>query len=196
MINSSIPIYLASQSPRRKKMLKIMGVKFKSLNLKMEEVISPNETPLRNVKRIAREKGEYGASKIGKGIVIAADTIVVVDGEILGKPVDKKDAERILSLLSNRSHYVYTGFSLINTETRKILVDYSKTKVFFKKLSLKEIREYIETDSPMDKAGAYGIQDDYGAIFVNKIVGCYYNVLGFPVNKIYEGLKKITWFAK
>lgn len=191
MINSSIPIYLASKSPRRKKMLEIMGVSFKSLNVEMDEIISPNQSPVKNVKRIAREKCEFASKNIKQGIIIAADTIVVVDGTILGKPKNVKDAARILGLLSDRSHFVYTGFALLNKKSDKIFVDYSKTKVHFKKLTAKEIKKYINSGSPMDKAGAYGIQDDYGAIFVKKISGCYYNVLGFPVNKIYEGLKAI-----
>lgn len=191
MINSSIPIYLASKSPRRKKMLEIMGIRFKSLNVEMREIISANESPVKNVKRIAKEKCELASKEIGNGIIIAADTIVVVDQIILGKPKNVKDAGRILGLLSDRSHFVYTGFALLNTKSDKILVDYSKTKVYFKKLTSREIKEYISSGSPMDKAGAYGIQDDYGAVFVKKINGCYYNVLGFPVNKIYEGLKVV-----
>lgn len=191
MIKSSIPIYLASQSPRRKKMLEIMGVKFKSINVSMDEIIFSKESPIKNVKRIAQEKCEFASKDINKGVIIAADTIVVIDKKILGKPVNTKDAQKILSFLSNRSHFVYTGFALLNIESNKMIVDYSKTKVFFKRLTHQEITEYIKTGSPMDKAGAYGIQDDYGAIFVEKIIGCYYNVLGFPVNKIYEGLKAI-----
>jgi septum formation protein len=116
----------------------------------------------------------------------------VLNGEIIGKPQNKKDAENILLKLSNRSHYVYTGFTLLNKNLNKQINGYSRTKVNFRKLDVKEIKDYIKTGSPMDKAGAYGIQDDFGAVFVKSIQGCYYNVLGFPASKIYEELKNIT----
>lgn len=191
MITSKVPIYLASGSPRRKNLLKMIGIKFRTIQIDTEEKIELSQTAVKNVKRLAVEKSEYALKKINNGIVIAADTIVVIDGEIIGKPKNKKDAVIILQKLSGRSHYVYTGYSIVNKSRNKKITSYSKTKVFFKKLSLKEIKDYIKTGSPMDKAGAYGIQDDYGAVFVDKIIGSYYNVLGFPISKIYDGLKNI-----
>ncbi len=191
MITSKYPIFLASKSPRRRDMLKMLGVKFRTLNVETEEVLNPNETPLQNVKRLALEKAIAAKEKVKNGIIITADTIVVLDKEIIGKPKNKADAQNILLKLSNRSHFVYTGFALVNKNLNKQIVGYSKTKVIFRKLDLKEIKDYIKTGSPMDKAGAYGIQDDFGAVFVKSINGCYYNVLGFPASKIYEELKKI-----
>ncbi len=192
MIHSKYPIYLASKSPRRRKMLKTLGIKFNVLDIDIEEVFNHNESPLKNVRRLALEKAIAAEKKIKNGIIITADTIVVLNGEIIGKPQNKKDAENILLKLSNRSHYVYTGFTLLNKNLNKQINGYSRTKVNFRKLDVKEIKDYIKTGSPMDKAGAYGIQDDFGAVFVKSIQGCYYNVLGFPASKIYEELKNIT----
>jgi septum formation protein len=192
MIHSKYPIYLASKSPRRRKMLKTLGIKFNVLDIEIEEVFNHNESPLKNVRRLALEKAIAAEKKIKNGIIITADTIVVLNGEIIGKPQNKKDAENILLKLSNRSHYVYTGFTLLNKNLNKQINGYSRTKVNFRKLDVKEIKDYIKTGSPMDKAGAYGIQDDFGAVFVKSIQGCYYNVLGFPASKIYEELKNIT----
>jgi len=172
-------------------MLNMMGINFRNLNIELDEQIFPNYSPIKNVKRLAYEKCQLALNCIKSGIVITADTIVVVDGEIIGKPKNNLDAKNILTKLSGRSHLVYTGFSLANKSKNIIITDYSKTKVFFRKLTSKEISDYIKTGNPMDKAGAYGIQEDFGAVFVEKINGCYYNVLGFPVSKIYKGLKSI-----
>ncbi len=128
--------------------------------------------------------------KVKDGIIITADTIVVLNKKIIGKPVDEKDAFIILKKLSSNTHQVYTGFAIYNSRKNSTLVDYEKTFVTFRKISDKEIKDYIKTGSPMDKAGAYGIQDDFGAVFVEKINGCYYNVVGLPLFKLYENLKK------
>lgn len=172
-------------------MLDMMKIKYQTIDIDLEEQIIETDSPIKNVKRLALEKCDAALSKIEKGIVISADTIVVLDGLIIGKPKSKIGAERILHSLSGKSHNVYTGFSIANKKSGKIITDYSKTRVDFRILSKKEIKDYIKTGSPMDKAGAYGIQDDYGAVFVNKIIGSYYNVLGFPASKIYEGIKSI-----
>ena len=125
------------------------------------------------------------------GILITADTIVVFDKEIIGKPKSKRDAKLILEKLSNNKHFVYTGFVVKNSVSKKIIIDYEKTEVTFRKLSSSEINSYIASGSPMDKAGAYGIQDDFGAVFVSKINGCYYNVVGLPLSKLYSALNEI-----
>ncbi|PID62814.1 MAG: septum formation protein Maf [Ignavibacteriae bacterium] len=191
MLNSRYPIYLASKSPRRREMLKIMGITHKTLSISTEEKIYAKKTPLYNVKRIADDKCEAALKKVKEGIIITADTIVVIENKIIGKPKDRDDAKRILKLLSNNIHFVYTAFCVCNKTKNIKITGYEKTKVFFRKLEEKEIEEYILTGSPFDKAGAYGIQDDYGAVFVKKIIGCYYNVLGFPASKIYDALKKV-----
>ena len=169
-----------------------MGINYTAISIEMDEIINENQSPVENVKRIALEKCRLALEEIKEGIVITADTIVVVDGRIIGKPNNKTDAKKILNTLSGRSHLVYTGFSISNKKKNKSITDYSKTKVTFKKLTTKEISDYIKTGSPMDKAGAYGIQDDFGAVFVEKISGCYYNVIGFPVSKIYQAFKIIA----
>lgn len=191
MINNSIPIYLASKSPRRKKLLKQLNLKFKTLNVDVDETIHNNENPVKAVTRLSKEKLNYAKEKIKNGIVITADTIVVLNNKKLGKPVDKKDAFRILKLLSGKTHYVYTGFSIYNSINNKTITDYEKTEVTFRELTDQEINEYISGGSLMDKAGAYGIQDDFGAVFIKKINGCYYNVVGLPLAKFYHSFLKV-----
>lgn len=129
--------------------------------------------------------------KVNKGIIITADTIVVLEKKILGKPINKKDAYHILKTLSGKTHTVYTGYSIYNFMNNKLISEMEKTKVTFRELTEKEIKEYINSGSPMDKAGAYGIQDDFGAVFIKKINGCYYNVVGLPLSKLYHALLRI-----
>ena len=191
MIKTSLPIYLASQSPRRKKLLQQLNLSFKTFSVECEEDIKKGETPLQTVKRLSKKKLSIARAKIKNGIIITADTVVVVNGKIIGKPVNKKDAERILKQLSGKTHAVYTGFSIFNSKKNKMISGYEKTLVTFRKLEQQEIRKYIATGSPMDKAGAYGIQDDYGAVFVEKINGCYNNVVGLPLTKFYKALIRI-----
>ena len=188
MIKTDQKIYLASSSPRRKKLLEQIGLQFEVLKINSEEKIKLNESPVQIVKRISLEKMEAAKLKVSKGIIITADTIVAFDNHILGKPKNKKDALRILKLLSGKTHFVYTGFSIFNFQNSKQVSDYEKTAVTFRELSNNEIKEYVASGSPMDKAGAYGIQDDFGAVFVSKINGCYYNVVGLPLSKLYKKL--------
>ena len=191
MISSSIPFFLASKSPRRRKLLKQLNIKFKSFSVEMDEKIHPNEKPSNSVLRLSKEKLELAKLKVKKGIVITADTIVVLNKTVLGKPKNKKDAFRILKLLSGKTHVVYTGYSIFNFTNNKTISEYEKTEVTFRDLNDEEIKEYINGGSPMDKAGAYGIQDDFGAVFINKINGCYYNVVGLPLAKLYHALLRI-----
>ena len=185
------PIYLASKSPRRSKLLNQINVKFKVLGIHTDEIFSDKETPLQNVKRIALQKVSAALKKNKNGIIITADTIVVVDDKKIGKPASKKDAVKMLKMLSGRTHIVYTGFCVINTVSNKKIVGAEKTFVTFRELDSKEITDYVNSGSPMDKAGAYGIQDDYGAVFVSKINGCYYNVVGLPLAKIFIAIRKV-----
>lgn len=192
MLKTNSPIYLASKSPRRRKLLKILGVKFKTLSVELNEEILDGEHPIQTVERLSREKMELAEKKIKNGIIITADTIVVLHKHVLGKPKDKKDAFRILKLLSGKTHIVYTGYTIKNVNSQKTISGYEKTLVTFNKLQDKMILDYIAGGSPMDKAGAYGIQDDFGAVFVKKIDGCYYNVIGLPISKVYKTLIKIV----
>lgn len=191
MINTSIPIYLASKSPRRRKLLKQLNLNFKSFNIEMDEIIHLNEKPFRAVVRLSKEKLKLAKEKVKDGIIITADTIVVRDNIIIGKPLNKKDAYRILKTLSGRTHVVYTGYCVYNSFNDKIICEFEKTKVTFRELTDQEIMDYIKSGSPMDKAGAYGIQDDFGAVFIKKINGCYYNVVGLPLAKLYHALLRI-----
>lgn len=191
MITANKQIYLASKSPRRKKLLKQIGLKFKTVSIDLEEEVLDGEHPIQTVKRLAIHKSDAALNQCKNGIIITADTIVVLKNEIIGKPKNEKDAVSILKKLSGKTHKVYTGFCVRDTSKGKMIVDYQVSKVTFRKLSDKEIRDYVKTGSPMDKAGAYGIQDDFGAVFVNKIEGCYYNVVGLPLSKLYTCLSEI-----
>ena len=195
MANVIPQIYLASKSPRRRKLLTQLALKFKSFSVNLNEEIFDGEHPVKTVKRLALHKSDAAIQKIKSGIVITADTIVVLNKEIIGKPKNEKDAFDILSRLSGKTHAVYTGFVICNVGTGRKIIDYEKTKVTFRKLLPEEIRNYIKTGSPMDKAGAYGIQDDFGAVFVEKINGCYYNVVGLPLAKFYKRLMEFIQIA-
>ncbi len=198
MIKTELPVYLANRrvylasgSPRRKKLLEQLNLRFSSFPVECDEHIRKGESPVKAVKRLSEEKLISAKERIKNGIIITADTIVVIKGKIIGKPKDAKDAERILKLLSNKTHIVYTGFSIFNSKKNKTITDYEKTFVTFRKLKQEEIKKYIAAGSPMDKAGAYGIQDDFGAVFVKKINGCYNNVVGLPLTKVYQALSRI-----
>ncbi|HED07325.1 MAG TPA: septum formation protein Maf [Ignavibacteria bacterium] len=191
MIIKSTPIYLASKSPRRKVLLKQLNIKFKVFSVECDESLKKNESLIQTVKRISLVKLDAAKKIHNDGIIITADTLVVLDNEIIGKPKNKKDAVRILKKLSNNTHKVYTGFSVYNALKNITVTDYEKTLVTFKKLSGSEIKNYVNTGSPLDKAGAYGIQDDFGAVFVKKINGCYNNVMGLPLFKVYNAILRV-----
>lgn len=187
-------IILASASPRRKILLGILlknfGLNFQVKPSNIAEYIPQNIANFgRFVQDLAELKALASAEK-NKGIIIAADTIVVFNNKVFGKPESRADAVKMLKLLSGKEHKVYTGLCLINTLTNKVYKTYQMTRVKFRKLEEREIRYYVSTGSPMDKAGAYGIQDDFGSTFVEKITGDYFNVVGLPVAKTYLCLKK------
>lgn len=192
MITSNQQIFLASKSPRRRKLLKQIGLNFKSFSVDLHEEIFDSEHPIETVKRLSQHKLEEASKKVKDAIIITADTIVVLNKEIIGKPKNEKDAAKILNKLSGKTHQVYTGFAVLNQKTKKKIVSYERTYVTFRRLTKQEILDYVKTGSPMDKAGAYGIQDDFGAVFVEKIEGCYYNVVGLPIQKLYQQLMKIV----
>jgi septum formation protein len=178
------PLILASQSPRRIQLLRQIGWNPIVMPCDVPEVFDPAKSPMENAKDLALKKALCVARE-GKGIIIGADTIVVLDGDMLSKPEDKEDAVRMLMRLSGRTHTVYTGVALAEP-SGKVLVDVEATAVTFRRIPEEEIREYVNGGSPLDKAGAYGIQDDYGAVFVTRIEGCYYNVVGLPLAKLYQ----------
>jgi len=186
------PLILASQSPRRKKLLKQIGMEFRVIPSRAAEIFSSHQSPGENAQRIALEKVTDVAARLRKGIVIGADTIVVLDHHVLGKPKSKDDAKRMLRLLSGREHSVFTGFALKDVESGKYTAGVEETKVRFRKLSEKEIADYVNSGSPMDKAGSYGIQDDFGAVFIERVNGCFYNVVGFPLARFYSTFQQFA----
>jgi septum formation protein len=169
-------------------LLKQIGLRFTVRPSKVEEVFSSRESPRSNARRIALEKAREVARNVSHGIVVAADTIVVVDDKILGKPRTKKEARAMLMKLSGREHIVYTGFALVDARSGRSMAGVERTRVRFRRLDPKEVAGYVGSGAPMDKAGAYGIQDDYGAVFVEKVDGCFYNVVGFPLARFYSTL--------
>ncbi|WP_315168283.1 Maf family protein [Metaclostridioides mangenotii] len=182
-------IVLASASPRRKEILENYNVKFNIIKSEIDEVILGHESPVQAVVRLALEKGIDVASKNQGDLVIAADTIVVLNDKILGKPKNESDAYKTLNSLSGREHQVVTGISLINIAENKKVVDYVVSEVKFKHLSDKVISDYLKTGEFQDKAGAYGIQG-YGALLVDEIKGDYFNIVGLPISKLSDLLIK------
>ena len=173
-------IILASASSRRRELLASLGLEFKVIPSRGEEVFDSNKTLEENIQSIALSKAKSVAAKVDEDcIVIGADTIVAVDGRILGKPKDMAEAGEMLRCLSDRAHFVYTGFALIRKSDNKVQAGYEKTLVDFRPLSKEMIDAYIQTGEPLDKAGAYGIQG-IGAVFVKGIKGDYSNVVGLP----------------
>ena len=178
-------LILASQSPRRKILLRQIGLKFTVIPSVTEESVDPAQSPSRNVQRIALEKAVTVARKFDRGIVVGADTVVVIGGRILGKPRTRSEAKHMLRTLSSAVHKVYTGLALVDAASGRSVTRAVRTTVRFRRLEEKEIDAYVATGAPMDKAGAYGIQDDYGAVFVEKVNGCFYNVVGFPLSTFF-----------
>ncbi|MFN4902090.1 MAG: Maf family protein [Ignavibacteria bacterium] len=192
MLKLPYPLILASQSPRRRQLLSQIGLTYSILPANIDEdAVSLALPPQEYVRELSKRKALYIREEIGgaKAIILGADTIVVIDGRILNKPTDPDDAFLMLKQLSNRMHEVFTGITLVESHTGNIKSEVQRTEVYFRELDDEEIRQYIASGSPMDKAGAYGIQEDYGAVFVSKINGCYYNVVGLPLEKLYGMLK-------
>jgi septum formation protein len=178
---------LASSSPRRKELLKLIVEDFDIVVSDVDENIDCS-CPKQMVEVLAYRKAKATFDKLcGEHIVIGADTVVVLDDEIMGKPKDQAEAFDMLERLSSKQHSVYTGFCIFSNDMS--IVSHEKTSVFFDNLDESSILEYIETGEPMDKAGSYGIQG-YGSKFIKKIDGCYFCVMGLPVNRIYTELKK------
>lgn len=182
-------IILASASPRRKEILENTKLKFDIIKSDIDEIILEKEAPIQAVMRLAFEKSMDIASKNENDLIIAADTVVVLDENILGKPKDKEEAYNMIRSLSGRTHEVITGISLVNLGLSKKIIDYVVSTVKFKELSDEDIKDYIHTNESLDKAGAYGIQG-YGAMLVEKIEGDYFNIVGLPISILSDLLKK------
>ena len=181
-------VILASASPRRKEILQNTKLNFDIQKSDIEEVILENESPEDMVVRLAYEKAFDVAKRNTDRLVIGADTIVALDNEVLGKPKDQNEAYQMIKRLSNKTHKVITGISLINLKENKIIKDYVVSFVTFKDLSEDSIKDYINTNESLDKAGAYGIQG-YGALLVKNIQGDYFNIVGLPISRLSDLLK-------
>lgn len=181
-------IILASKSPRRREILENTKVRFSIEESQIDEVIKLNELPKETVVRLAYEKALDVANRNRNSLVIGADTIVVINDTILGKPKDDIEAFSMLKLLSGKTHYVITGFALINLSLDKKIIDCQVSQVTFKELSEQCIKDYLQTKESLDKAGAYGIQG-YGGLLVENIQGDYFNIVGLPISKISDCLK-------
>ena len=179
-------LILASGSPRRRQLLEQIGLTFVVRSSDVDESVSPGLTPAQVVESLSARKGEAVAAEAAPGdLVLSADTVVSLDGAILGKPRDRAEAEAMLTALSGRTHQVYTGVTLLQDGRR--LTEHEVTAVTFRPLSPEEIAAYVSTGEPMDKAGAYGIQG-LGALLVERLEGDYFNVMGLPLCRLGEML--------
>ncbi len=182
-------LILASRSPRRAELLRRMGFVFDVMEPGIEENMPERGDPRTLVSALSLKKAEAVLGAVRDGWIVGADTVVVLDGENLGKPASPGHAAQMLARLSGRTHEVFTGFTLIQAPTGRRCSDTERTAVTFRSLDKWEIEDYVSSGSPMDKAGAYGIQDRSG-LFVDRIEGCFYNVVGFPLTRFYEALKR------
>ena len=182
-------LLLASASPRRRELLRHAGFDFEVRPSDIVEQMERGERPEEFARRAAREKAmSVAASSPSGSFVLGADTVVVVEGETLGKPADLDDATRMLRLLSGRTHQVHSGICLVRAPDEIVALTHETTLVTFRELDEEEIRSYVESGEPLDKAGAYAVQG-LASKFVTRISGCYSNVVGLPVARVYEILK-------
>ena len=182
-------VILASVSPRRKELLGKIGLRFKVEPSNYEEDIPSGLAPHKFAQKISLEKAKVVASEHENAIVIAAGPFIVFSGQILGKPHTEEEARKMLETISGKPHSVITGFSIIDTSKNKTLSKSVETKIYIRKLTLTEIDAYVKSKEPLDKAGAYAIQG-LGAVFVEKIEGDYFNVIGLPLSALTEALKE------
>ena len=187
---TSLPtLILASASPRRRELLNSLGLRFEVVTPAFDEDSLDTTDPARLVRGLALGKAESIAGGRPESIVVGADTIVVLDGEILGKPKDPEHAAEMLSRLSARTHQVLTGIAVVAKDAGRLDVEHEETDVTFGRLTSEQIRRYVATGEPLDKAGAYGIQA-VGATLVREISGCYFNVVGLPLFRLARILGK------
>lgn len=181
------PLVLASASPRRAEILRSVGWQFEKLTADVDETLLDTEMPESYVERLARTKAKAIAAKIKSGLILGADTTVVIDGEIIGKPVDLDDARQMLGKLSGKWHEVLTGVALFEKTADKLIYrdGHERTRVKFARLSKGEIEYLVSHGEPLDKAGAYAVQAQ-AALFIEQIEGDYWNVVGLPIHLVYR----------
>lgn len=200
-MTQSMHLILASASPRRAEILRNAGFDFEVRPAHVDESLRPGESAKDYVRRLAEQKARMVACQHGKramtepSIVIGADTAVVADEEILGKPASEQDARRMLRILSGKTHEVFTGLAVMPTPDQEVSVGVEVTRVTFARLSDEEIEDYVSSGEPFDKAGGYGIQGR-GGKFVSGIEGCYFNVMGLPLARLYAMLRELNGDAR
>ena len=182
-------IILASRSKARRALLKQIGLKFRVESSNTKERKAPKKNCSNLVIANALRKADDVAKKFSSGVIIGADTVVLAGGRIIGKPKNKKNAFKILKFLCRRPQWVYTGVAVIDIDNNRTFTAYEKTKIYMQRLSDAEIRNYFKKVSPLDKAGAFDIQG-VGGIFIDRVEGCFYNVVGLPLAKLAGMLKK------
>lgn len=190
MLTLRPPLVLASQSPRRRQLLERLGLTFEVVPSDVEEHFPPSLGPGEAAAYVALDKAAAIAAAYPGALTLGADTVVVLDGDVLGKPAGPDEAARMLHRLSGRTHAVYTGLALVYASDDRQVQAHEHTAVTFAHLTDEEVEAYVQTGSPLDKAGAYGIQDDLGALFVAGIEGDYYNVVGLPLHRLYRLLRE------
>ncbi len=189
-----IHLVLASASPRRRDLLSAIGLRFQVVPANIDEEVADSESPLAHVKRLALAKARQVSEKIPDLWVLGADTIVVKDKQILGKPRNKQEAKIMLSMLSNATHTVYTGYALVHARRPdKVKIRYARSRVRIRGLTPEEIAAYVGTGEPMDKAGAYAVQG-IGAAIVERVSGSYTNVVGLPLCEVAQDIKELGIF--
>ncbi|PST81770.1 septum formation protein Maf [Pedobacter yulinensis] len=194
MIQNLPPVILASKSPRRQQLLAAMGITYESLLKEVDEQFPPGLKPEEVAVYISEQKAAAFAEHSGTHLVITSDTIVALDGEILGKPADAAHASDMLNRLAGRAHEVYTGVTLFYQQHKVSFFDCSE--VFFRSVTQAEIDHYLTVGQPFDKAGAYGVQDWWGLVVVERINGSYTNVMGLPTERLYLELKEFAGRAR
>ena len=188
----TLPLVLASGSPRRQELLRVVRVPFRVLASGYVEDNSNAKSPSALVMQHARRKAADVAQKVPHGVVVGADTLVYCGRKMYGKPADMPEARRMLRELQGRSHFVYTGLAVCDVDQRQWVVDFARTRVTMRPLTDGEIARYFELIDPLDKAGAYAIQEA-GALIIERIDGCYYNVIGFPMAKLDDMLRRLGY---
>jgi septum formation protein len=188
-------LILASASPRRAEILSAAGIPFEVRASKIDESRLPGESPEIMVERLARAKAETVAREdllTGSEIILGADTVVVANEEILGKPGNAATAREMLLKLRGHEHLVITGFTLFRVQDKQIYVGHETTRVWFSEMTDSEVNAYVATNEPLDKAGAYAVQGIAGR-YIPRVEGCYFNVVGLPITRVWQALKELGW---
>ena len=189
LLSLSVPLLLASQSPRRRALLEKIGVGFSVQASPADETLDEPLAPRQMARALATKKAKPVAATHTTALILAADTVVIHENDVLEKPTSSDHARRMLRRLSDSSHTVYTGMALHHDDSDRAIVTGRATEVSFAPLTDEEIRTYVDSESPLDKAGGYGIQDHTGPLFVENLNGDYYNVVGLPLRHLYVTLQ-------